>query len=366
MTQFNGPIAQIGFLDGYVIATLENSHTFQQSNLEDATVWNGLNIATLSYFPDNIVSMICNARTIQFSSAKKTVWYYNAGAGFPVFIPIQGAFYETGSAATFGICQTAGNSVFMLSQDERGSLIAVLANGFSGQRVSTHAVELAWQTYATTSDAVSFSYQEYGHTFVEVYFPTANATWVYDLTMGYWHKRGFWLAANGTYIADRAMSHTFNFGIHLVGDWASGTVYQLSSQYCTDFGNMIRGYRRSPTLAKDNKWIYFNQLEIDAEVGLGVSAADIAMWKSVYGVPPLVDGDGNARPPQLMLRWSDDAGKTWSKTYMLSVGSLGRYDKRVIKRMLGRGRKRLWEVSWTDPIPWRFADAYLEAEPQIA
>jgi hypothetical protein len=129
---------------------------------------------------------------------------------------------------------------------------------------------------------------------------------------------------------------------------------------------MIRGYRRSPTLAKDNEWIYFNQLEIDAEVGLGVSAADIAMWKSVYGVPPLVDGDGNARPPQLMLRWSDDAGKTWSKTYMLSVGSLGRYDKRVIKRMLGRGRKRLWEVSWTDPIPWRFADAYLEAEPQIA
>jgi len=366
MTQFNGPIAQIGFLDGYVIATLENSHTFQQSNLEDATVWNGLNIATLSYFPDNIVSMICNARTIQFSSAKKTVWYYNAGAGFPVFIPIQGAFYETGSAATFGICQTAGNSVFMLSQDERGSLIAVLSNGFSGQRVSTHAVELAWQTYATTSDAVSFSYQEYGHTFVEVYFPTANATWDYDLTTGYWHKRGFWLAANGTYIADRAMSHTFNFGIHLVGDWASGTVYQLSSQYCTDFGNMIRGYRRSPTLAKDNKWIYFNQLEIDAEVGLGVSAADIAMWKSVYGVPPLVDGDGNARPPQLMLRWSDDAGKTWSKTYMLSVGSLGRYDKRVIKRMLGRGRKRLWEVSWTDPIPWRFADAYLEAEPQIA
>ena len=31
---------------------------------------------------------------------------------------------------------------------------------------------------------------------------------------------------------------------------------------------------------------------------------------------------------------------------------------------LGRARKRIWEVAWTDPIPWRFADAYMIAEPQ--
>ena len=49
---FVGAISQIDFIDGYVIATIQNSHTFQQSNLEDATVWNGLNIETLSYFPD--------------------------------------------------------------------------------------------------------------------------------------------------------------------------------------------------------------------------------------------------------------------------------------------------------------------------
>ena len=106
----------------------------------------------------------------------------------------------------------------------------------------------------------------------------------------------------------------------------------------------------------------FKQLEIDAEVGLGVSAADIAMWTAVYGKPPLIDGDGNARPAELMLRWSNDAGKTWSNTYTLSLGNIGKYNKRVIKRMLGRGRKRVWEVSWTDPVPLRIADAYLELE----
>jgi hypothetical protein len=363
-SQFDGPINQIGFVDGYIIATIQNSHTFQQSNLEDATVWNGLNIATLSYFPDNIVSMSCYARVIKFSSAKKSVWYYNGGAGFPVFIPIQGAYFEGGSCATFADSVTANNTAVWLSQDERGSLVAMLSNGFAGQRISTHAVELAWQTYATTSDAVTWSYQEYGHTFIVFDFPTANASWCYDMLTNYWHKRGFWVQANGTYIMDRAICHAFAFGVHLVGDWASGTIYQLSSQYCTDFGNMIRGYRRSPTLSIENKWIYFPQIEFDAEVGLGVSAEDAALWEAVQGAPPLTDGDGKGRPPLLMLRWSDDAGKRWSNTYNLAVGSVGQYNKRVIKRQLGRARKRIWEVSWTDPIPWRFADAYVEAHPQ--
>jgi hypothetical protein len=39
---------------------------------------------------------------------------------------------------------------------------------------------------------------------------------------------------------------------------------------------------------------------------------------------------------------------------------------RVIKRMLGRARKRVWEVSWTDPVPIRFNDAVLKAKPAAA
>jgi hypothetical protein len=65
-----------------------------------------------------------------------------------------------------------------------------------------------------------------------------------------------------------------------------------------------------------------------------------------------------------MLRWSNDGGKTWSNTYTLSVGAQGGYDTRVIMRMLGRARKRVWEVSWTDPVPIRVADCYLEMEVQ--
>lgn len=351
MAQFNGPVLQIGFSDGYIIATLVNSHTFQVSNLEDATTWNGLNIATLSYFPDNIVSMICDHREVWFWGAKKAIGYYNAGAGFPPFIPIQGAFMENGSGATFATVQ-ADNSVFWLDQDERGFMVARRLNGYAGDRVSTHATELAWQQYRVTSDAVGWTYQEQGHTFWVIYFPTANKTWAYDISQNLWGERGYFVTATGLYIADRAMSHTFNFGKHLVGDWASGNVYDLSSNYLDDDGNPIRGNRRTPTTSKENQWVYFEQIEFVMETGLAPSV-------------PLFDGDGNSRPAQIMLRWSDDGGKTFSNWYFLSVGLVGEYNKRVVKRMLGRARKRLWDVAWTDPYPYRFNDAYIKAAAAI-
>jgi hypothetical protein len=352
MGQFNGPVSQITMIDGYILASIQNSHTFQQSNLEDATTWDGLNIATISYFPDNIISMIGDHRELWFWSAKRAIGYYNAGAGFPVFIPIQGAEIEDGAGASFATVQ-ADNAVLWLEQDERGSMVAKRLNGYSGQRISTHAVELAWQQYKTNSDAVGWTYQEYGHTFWVIYFPAANATWVFDIAENQWHQRGFWVTQAGKYIADRAMCHTFNFGKHLVGDWASGIIYDLSSNYLDDDGNPIRGNRRSPTIQAQNKWIYFDEIEFVMETGLAPSSV-------------LKDGAGNVRPAQIMLRWSNDGGKTWSNWYYLSVGLQGEYDKRVIKRMLGRARKRQWDVAWTDPYPYRFNDAFVRGSVEDA
>src|ERR1051326_1111768 len=349
MAQFNGPVSQIGFSDGYIVATIQDSHTWQQSNLEDATTWGGLDIATLSYFPDNIVSMICDHREVWFWGAKKSVGYYSAGAGFPVFIPIQGAFMENGAGATYATVQ-ADNSVFWLDQDERGSMVARRLNGYAGDRVSTHAVEFAWQQYTKTSDAVSWAYQENGHTFWVIYFPTANKTWCFDISQNLWHERGYFITATGDYVADRAMCHTFNFGKHLVGDWASGNIYDLSSNYQTDAGNPIRGNRRTAQTSNDNEWIYFQNLQFIMETGLPTET-------------PIYEADGvTIRPAQIMLKWSDNGGKTWSNVYFLSGGLVGQYDIRVIKRMLGRARKRVWDVSWNDPYPSRFNDVVFNAE----
>jgi len=227
-------------------------------------------------------------------------------------------------------------------------------------RISNHAVEFAVQGYAVSSDVVCYSYQDQGHTFWVSYFPAANKTWVYDIATSLWHERDHW--ENGVSEAHRSQCHAFAFGKHLVGDWKSGTIFQMAIpvasgstwKFADDFGNAIHRVRRAPTISKENQPTFFHALELDVEVGLGPQ-------------PPLTDGSGNAIGPQLMLRWSNDSGKTWSNERMMDCGQAGNFSTRVIARRLGMARKgRIFEVSTSDAIPWRITDAYLDATPDYS
>jgi hypothetical protein len=61
---------------------------------------------------------------------------------------------------------------------------------------------------------------------------------------------------------------------------------------------------------------------------------------------------GQGQDPQVMLRWSDDGGHTWSNEHWISMGKIGEYGYRAIWRRLGmttKLRDRIYEVSGTDP-----------------
>ncbi len=349
MAQFNGPVLQIDFCDGYFFATIQNSNTFQVSNLEDGTTWSGLFISTISYFPDNIVSMKVDHREVWFFSGKKTIAYYNAGAGYPPFIPIQGAFLEDGCAATFGTVQV-NDTIAWIEQNDRGQGVAKMMGSYVGIRISTLAVEFSWQQYppGDLAAAVAYAYQDQGHNFWMIRFP--KETWCYDFTTSLWHKRGFWQEKKGTYSPHRSTSHTFNFGQHLVGDWASGNIYEMSIDIYEDFGNPLVWERGGPNISAENKWIYFEELEFVLQMGLGPQ-------------PPLLDGDGQPRPPQVMLHWIDELSRK-SNVYYLGCGKAGETSYRARKTKLGRSRMRQFVLRGSDPIPWRLTDAYLVASSE--
>jgi hypothetical protein len=238
--------------------------------------------------------------------------------------------------------------VLWIGQDDRGNGIAWRAQGYTPQRISNHAIESEWQKYKTISDAIGYGYQDNGHSFWVIYFPTSSKTWVYDVATGLWHERGFW--KNGEYVAHRSQAHVFAFGKHLVCDWDSGNIYEMSSEFLDDFGNEIRRPRRCPYISSEGRWLTFNRLEIEGGLGNGP-------------IPPLLDGEGNERPPQIMIRWSDDGCKTWSNEHWLSFGKGGEYRARAILRRMGRcwgTRGRVYEIVVTDPVPWYFTDAYIE------
>ena len=73
--------------------------------------------------------------------------------------------------------------------------------------------------------------------------------------------------------------------------------------------------------------------------------------------------------PQVMLRWSDDGGHTWSNEHWASMGKIGEYGKRVIWRRLGmttKLRDRVYEISGSDPVKIAIMGAELTATPTSA
>ena len=334
--------------DTYFVVMFQNSNKFQMSQVLDGTTWPGTLVNEVSVFAGNIVSIIFNHRELWIFGAGRAQPYQDTGS-LEVFDVISGALLETGSAATFCPARL-DNSIFWIGQDERGSLMAWRSNGYTPVRVSTHAVEVWLSRQTNVSSLVSYSYQDRGHLFWVLFVPGSDCSWVFDVGEGLWHKRATWNEANGTYQPHWSWNHVYVFGKHLVGDWNSPNLYQLSYENLTDNGTSIRRLRRSPTVGDEMKWKFHTQLVLDFDTGLGPQ-------------PPLTDGDGNPRQPQAMLRWSDNRGKTWSNQHIANCGFAGQFNTRVIFRRLGRSRYRVYELVVTDPIKWTLLDAYLEMAP---
>ena len=81
----------------------------------------------------------------------------------------------------------------------------------------------------------------------------------------------------------------------------------------------------------------------------------------------IVTGQGS--DPEVMLRWSDDGGHTWSYEHWRKMGKLGEYGYRTIWRRLGMTEKirdRVYELSGTDPVKLAIMGAELFVTPTNA
>lgn len=287
-------VSRIGFSDGFFVALLKNSSQFQLSNSLDGVTWTGINTAKVSVFPDNLVSMITDHRELALLGSKQSVIYYDSGNTFPYDV-VPGGFIEQGCAATYAV-DRLDNSVFWLGADERGQGIAWRNNGYTPQRVSTHAVEQIWAKYPRISDAISYAFQDGGHTFWHIYFPSGlndsglplGASWRYDAATQSWHEVAFWDAVSGRYTAHRSANHAFAFGLHLVGDWNSANIYQMDTGLLNDFGNPIRRMRRAPHVGTLGRRTFGNVLQLFVETGIpqnpqltGASSTPLAMPSSI-------------------------------------------------------------------------------------
>jgi hypothetical protein len=350
-----GTVSMVVYCSGYFVALLANSNKFQVSALLDGTTWNPLGVEQVLVFPENVAAIVSAFNQLWvYGLNGHTQVYYNSGASAVTpFDVIPGAFMEEGISAPSSLA-VLDNTPSWIGGYQTGIGIAWRANGYSPSRISNHAVETAWAAYPSRgTDAIGYAYRDQGHTFWVLRFPSANqgfgATWVYDTATQMWHERGHWSPQSPSgWTAHNSTCHAFCFGQNLVGDWNTGVIYAMSIYTYQDNGQPIRRVRRAPHISVEQVRIFHSFLQVDVEVGDGP-------------MPPLLDGAGEPRGPQMILRWSNDGGRTWSNEYVRSAGQTGEYRQRVYWNRLGQARDRVYEVSVTDPVPWRIVDAYLKA-----
>ena len=309
-----------------------------------------LDFASAEGSPDGVVGLIIDHREVWvFGTNSVEVWYDAGTQDFPLQ-RIQGAFNEIGCVSAYTLAKM-DNGIFWLGADARGRGIVYRANGYTGQRISTHAVEWHIQQYGDISDALAYTYQQDGHSFYVLIFPSANTTWVYDVATQAWHERaGF---SNGSFTRHRSNCQmSFNNEI-IVGDYENGNLYAFDMETYADNGQIqkwLRTWRALPSGQNNLRRTTHHSLQIDLETGVGLNL-------------------GQGSDPEVMLRWSDDGGHTWSNYHTSPVGKIGQYYHRTFFRRLGmtlKLRDRVYELSMTDPVKTAIMGAELLISPTNA
>lgn len=325
-TAFQGA-DNVQFIDGYFCFNHPQTGQFQITGLYSENI-DALDFATAEGYPDNLLSIIVDHREIWlFGELTTEIWQDTGNVLFP-FAPIAGAFIEMGTAAKFSPVKM-DDTVYWLAADKHGKGTIQKANGYQPVRVSNHAIEYAINQYSRIDDAIGYSYQQEGHNFYMLTFPTANVTWCYDSASDEWHKRAY--RDPNTALLGRHLSqnHMAFAGLNLVGDYSNGNVYQLDLNTYTDNGAIMPAIRQTPYMYADGRWMFFKRLYIDMEVGVG-----------------LVTGED----PQIMLNWSDDGGQTFDNEIQSSAGKVGERTLRQTFNRLGKSRGRVWRITITDPV----------------
>lgn len=330
--------SSVDIVDNYFVYNDPDTQQWAASDLL-SPITNPLSFASKDGAPDDLVSLIVDHREVYLLGEQSSeVWVDVGSQPFP-FQRIPGTSTQHGIVAKNSMARV-GNSFAYVSRNIRGQGMIVQMNGYSPQRISTHAVENTLVNQYI-DDAIAWTYQLEGHECYVVTFPTLNLTWVYDVSTNMWHK---WLYTNNLnqYERHRGNCCAVFQGKVLVGDYDNGQIYQLDPNNYTDNGQKVRRLRRCPHIVTDLQRQFFDELQIQFQPGVGLQT-------------------GTGENPQAMLRWSNDGGSTWSNEYWVSIGKVGRYLNRAIWRRLGWSRDRIFEVVVTDPVKAVIVSANLKA-----
>lgn len=317
---------KVDYIDTFFVLNKPQTPIFYCSGSEDTT-FDPLDFASKVSYADGLITLVVVHSEIWLLGRFTTEIFYNSGGQsggtFP-FERIPNTVINMGCAAKYS-AQKAGEAVIWLSRSLAGHAMVVMGQNTAVNRISTHAIEVAINGYSTIEDAIGMIYQQQGHAFYVLTFPTADKTWVFDISTGFWHER-CWLDTNDGVTEHRHRMNCVAFAYDkvIIGDWENANIYALDPTVDTDNGAPMKFLRSFPHMLDDGRRMVHNRFVADIQVG-DIESANVG----------------------LSLRWSDTRGATWNPPVLQTFGAQGDYYTSVQWRRLGMARDRVYELSWT-------------------
>lgn len=352
-----GPSSRVDFFQGWLIFNQVGTRLFFTNAPTPYTItFNGLFYALADNGSDNLITLqISSSELWLLTENRAEVWYNSGGGGTGLFAwsRLSGVAPQIGCSAPFSLARM-GTQLVWLARNEQGENMVMEQAQYTGIRISNHAVEHAISSYPEVSDAIGYTYEEDGHLFYVLTFPSADVTWVYDDTSSQkfghpcWHKRAS-VDINGQFHRHRSNCYMNFLNTRIVGDFQNGCLHEMSRKYKSDLGFPIRSLRRTRHIWANTSRgrLFLSQLQLEFTPGVGTDT-------------------GQGRVPRAMLRWSSDGGFSWSREYWAGIGKTGQTRNRCVFRQLGYAWDRVFEISFTDPVERDLIGATLYAEPEIA
>lgn len=314
-TPLNLPaVTDCAFIDGYIVWTVAFSDQFLISALDDATVYDPLDVATVEGAPDNLVGLVNDHRELlMFGEETIEVWYSSGAVDFP-FERQGNAFIERGCRDRDSIVKI-DNGVHFVGND----LIVYRLEGYSPRRISTHAIEAS---IASAQWFRAFEYSLEGHSFYCL--NTDVGTFCFDMATGAWHNRQSYGMDNY-----RVGFSVEVFDRVIFGDATTGNLYLPSMDEFRENGNPVVVVIELPTItaARTRQTLY--SIELYCETGVGNAAS---------------------ANPLAMLTYSRDGGRMFSNELVRPLGRVGEYLTRAIWRLNVEFRQLKLRFAISDPV----------------
>lgn len=315
-------------IDGYGVLPVVNRE-FALTGIDEFTTIDGLDIGTVEAYPDEILRSMVLERELVFFKQRSIEWFQNSGD--PDFPFTRVHAIETGCLSAYPVAKVDTESKKTLIWVAPDHTVRMM-NGYSGQVISTNEIHklikalhdagnigqlkgIAW------ADDGGFNYSLSCDTWTRVY----NA------------KTGHWREQESYGLSRWRIGEVVQFGNKLIGGhYASGQLYEIRSDVYDEAGDPMIKRIIPPTVSAFPFGLVFNALYVDAARGVGLNSTEEHLAN-----------------PEIMVRWSDDGGDTWTAHRNRPMGRIGQKGKRIqpITRM-GRCRDtgRLFEFSISAPV----------------